>query len=90
APSDMLPQLTKRSRGRQVPTVPSVVEDAAGRSRSYICKVNGCGKCFQRGEHLKRHIRSIHTNEKPYKCNHPGCGKDFSRRDNLFQHTSIH
>ena len=35
-----------------------------GRTRSYVCRVNGCGKCFQRGEHLKRHIRSIHTNEK--------------------------
>ena len=101
APPNMIPQLTKRSRGRQVPTVrltatsngadnedenddvndevtfirsrrrgaasgrkANGVEDAAGRSRSYVCKVNGCGKCFQRGEHLKRHIRSIHTNEK--------------------------
>lgn len=35
-----------------------------GRTRSYVCRVNGCGKCFQRGEHLKRHIRSIHTNDK--------------------------
>jgi hypothetical protein len=35
-----------------------------GRTRAYVCRVNGCGKCFQRGEHLKRHIRSIHTNEK--------------------------
>ena len=29
-----------------------------------MCKVNGCNKCFARGEHLKRHVRSIHTNEK--------------------------
>lgn len=29
-----------------------------------MCEVNGCGKCFARGEHLKRHVRSIHTNEK--------------------------
>lgn len=35
-----------------------------GRTRAYVCRVNGCGKCFQRGEHLKRHIRSIHTNDK--------------------------
>lgn len=26
--------------------------------------VPGCGKCFKRSEHLKRHVRSIHTNEK--------------------------
>ena len=32
--------------------------------RGYRCKVPGCNKCFQRGEHLKRHVRSIHTNEK--------------------------
>ncbi|KAG6897699.1 hypothetical protein C0992_012168 [Termitomyces sp. T32_za158] len=37
-----------------------------GRSggRSFVCAVEGCGKCFIRGEHLKRHIRSIHTNDK--------------------------
>jgi len=29
-----------------------------------VCTVDGCGKCFHRGEHLKRHIRSIHTHEK--------------------------
>jgi uncharacterized Zn-finger protein len=32
--------------------------------RPYKCTVDDCGKCFIRGEHLKRHIRSIHTNEK--------------------------
>jgi uncharacterized Zn-finger protein len=29
-----------------------------------VCQIDGCGKCFARGEHLKRHVRSIHTNEK--------------------------
>jgi uncharacterized Zn-finger protein len=32
--------------------------------RMYLCEVDGCGKCFARGEHLKRHVRSIHTYEK--------------------------
>lgn len=32
--------------------------------RSYVCKVEGCGKAFKRGEHLKRHVRSLHTHEK--------------------------
>jgi hypothetical protein len=32
--------------------------------RTYTCRVQGCGKCFARGEHLKRHVRSIHTYEK--------------------------
>ena len=32
--------------------------------RTYVCVVSGCGKCFVRGEHLKRHVRSIHTHDK--------------------------
>lgn len=84
APPVPVPNLTKKSRGRRVPTASSVlVEDQAekvspvhlppqptcltGESqarRTYTCEVNGCGKCFARGEHLKRHVRSIHTNEK--------------------------
>ncbi|KAF9015931.1 hypothetical protein BDZ89DRAFT_898243, partial [Hymenopellis radicata] len=93
-----VPNLTKKSRGRRVPTVNSVdtrrVTDAdygAGKgARIHTCKVPGCGKCFARGEHLKRHVRSIHTYEKPHKCPYPGCGKDFSRHDNLGQHMRVH
>ena len=62
-----VPNLTKKSRGRRVPTHPGVVvasDGVARRTRGYTCRVPGCGKCFARGEHLKRHIRSIHTNEK--------------------------
>lgn len=60
-----VPNLTKKSRGRRVPTTaaPDLTGDSRG-GRLYICKVDGCGKCFFRGEHLKRHIRSIHTHEK--------------------------
>ncbi|CAE6387143.1 unnamed protein product [Rhizoctonia solani] len=65
--------LTKKSRGRRVPTA-----------------VDGCGKCFHRGEHLKRHIRSIHTNERPHSCPEPDCLKTFSRHDNLIQHMKTH
>jgi hypothetical protein len=32
--------------------------------RTFVCEVPGCGKCFVRGEHLKRHVRSIHTHDK--------------------------
>jgi uncharacterized Zn-finger protein len=70
--------LTKKSRGRRVPTMSSLEDirsaaSGAGRKRQsmggknarmYLCEVEGCGKCFARGEHLKRHVRSIHTYEK--------------------------
>ncbi|KAL0575786.1 hypothetical protein V5O48_006183 [Marasmius crinis-equi] len=113
-----VPNLTKKSRGRRVPTVyssSSSSNNTSGASafpsssardnltdvdgflrpedkgaRIHMCKVPGCGKCFARGEHLKRHVRSIHTWEKPHKCPYPGCGKDFSRHDNLGQHMRVH
>jgi hypothetical protein len=61
-----VPNLTKKSRGRRVPTASSVTLHGGveKNTRTYMCLVEGCGKCFARGEHLKRHVRSIHTNEK--------------------------
>ena len=66
-----IPNLTKKSRGRKVPTslngepVHAASRDKTKKGvRNYTCHVDGCGKCFVRGEHLKRHIRSIHTDEK--------------------------
>jgi hypothetical protein len=61
-----VPNLTKKSRGRRVPTqeVSEPQKTESKDKRMYVCKVEGCGKCFHRGEHLKRHIRSIHTHEK--------------------------
>ncbi|CAE6476009.1 unnamed protein product [Rhizoctonia solani] len=92
--------LTKKSRGRRVPTAVSNVSDGdvvfqAGKdgdkmTRMFACTVDGCGKCFHRGEHLKRHIRSIHTNERPHSCPEPDCLKTFSRHDNLIQHMKTH
>jgi hypothetical protein len=61
-----VPNLTKKSRGRRVPTAPVfMVQGGVQKNmRMYRCNVEGCYKCFARGEHLKRHVRSIHTNEK--------------------------
>lgn len=49
---------TPRSRGRRVSNIPGC------NSRMFTCKADSCGKVFKRSEHLKRHIRSIHTLEK--------------------------
>ncbi|ORZ15708.1 hypothetical protein BCR42DRAFT_328423 [Absidia repens] len=75
---------TPRSRGRRVSNIPS------SGARMFVCKVDGCGKVFKRSEHLKRHIRSIHTLEKPFECPYQNCNKRFSRSDNLNQHIRIH
>jgi hypothetical protein len=48
-----------RSRGRRVSSSPTL-----GCSKMFTCKQDDCGKVFKRSEHLKRHIRSIHTLEK--------------------------
>ncbi|KAK3847263.1 MAG: hypothetical protein J3R72DRAFT_188646 [Linnemannia gamsii] len=33
-------------------------------SRVFNCNIDDCGKLFKRSEHLKRHVRSVHTLEK--------------------------
>jgi hypothetical protein len=38
--------------------------EAELRSRPFVCTVERCGKAYIRAEHLKRHVRSIHTNDK--------------------------
>jgi hypothetical protein len=62
------------------------VTEADLKARPFVCTVEGCGKAYIRAEHLKRHVRSIHTNDKPYECQYEGCGREFSRYDNLCQH----
>jgi hypothetical protein len=32
--------------------------------RSHVCLVEGCGKCFRRREHLKRHTASLHSEQR--------------------------
>ncbi|ODA82889.1 hypothetical protein RJ55_01398 [Drechmeria coniospora] len=73
-----LPAPTNR-RGRKQ----SLTEDP---SKTFVCEL--CNRRFRRQEHLKRHYRSLHTQEKPFECH--DCGKKFSRSDNLAQHARTH
>ena len=74
-----VPHLIKKSRGRKVPYVAKEVTSQSDKNssssskrvregeqwkRMFVCEVPGCGKCFVRGEQLKRHVRSIHTHDK--------------------------
>ncbi|KAF5134235.1 C2H2 finger domain transcription factor sebA [Metarhizium anisopliae] len=77
-PSAPMPAPTNR-RGRKQ----SLTEDP---SKTFVCDL--CNRRFRRQEHLKRHYRSLHTQEKPFECNE--CGKKFSRSDNLAQHARTH
>ncbi|KNG52795.1 c2h2 type conidiation transcription factor [Stemphylium lycopersici] len=54
-------------------------------------KANGiCRKRFTRPEHLRRHMKTVHTDEKDYVCLVPDCERRFSRRDNLDHHYWTH
>ncbi|TVY41627.1 C2H2 finger domain transcription factor, partial [Lachnellula subtilissima] len=61
----------------------SLTEDP---SKTFVCEI--CNRRFRRQEHLKRHYRSLHTEDKPFECHE--CGKKFSRSDNLAQHARTH
>lgn len=61
----------------------SLTEDP---SKTFVCEI--CNRRFRRQEHLKRHYRSLHTEDKPFECHE--CGKKFSRSDNLSQHARTH
>lgn len=78
APATALPAPANR-RGRKQ----SLTEDP---SKTFVCDL--CHRRFRRQEHLKRHYRSLHTQDKPFECNE--CGKKFSRSDNLAQHARTH
>jgi hypothetical protein len=66
--------------------------------RHYICgriEYSGsierhCDRGFQRYEHLRRHIKTVHGNERNYPCKVPQCRKAFTRGDNLKDHYWTH
>ncbi|KAF9404388.1 hypothetical protein BGZ94_004213 [Podila epigama] len=86
-----VPQLNQR-RGSEVSPVKSRLRRASSSPDGavFTCTFDDCGKLFKRSEHLKRHVRSLHTQERPYICPAPDCPKRFSRSDNLNQHLRVH
>lgn len=72
-----LPTSQKR-RGRKQ----SLTEDSCKR---FVCEL--CDSRFRRQEHLKRHYRCLHTQDKPFECKK--CDKKFSRSDNLAHHYAV-
>lgn len=63
-PPVVVPDLVKRSRGRKVPSSRAQAGTQSEVPRPFVCEVERCGASFTRREHLKRHSRSLHTNEK--------------------------
>lgn len=69
-------------------TTPLIPEDPTIEEEEKPFKCDGCTKAFRRSEHLKRHVRSVHSNVRPFPCKF--CEKKFSRSDNLAQHLRTH
>jgi hypothetical protein len=54
----------KRGRGRDAPAMVGGPYDEVSTERCFICQIPGCARGFLRLEHLRRHVRSIHTDDK--------------------------
>jgi hypothetical protein len=67
-------------------------------ARNYVCPRFGqpdsegrpCTKGFVRPEHLRRHVRTVHSKYRPFHCKVPNCEKKFSRGDNMRDHYWTH
>ncbi|XP_075258229.1 uncharacterized protein LOC142350303 isoform X2 [Convolutriloba macropyga] len=88
---DHQPKFVRRKRNPNQPQAPlglSRRERSEGRrckGEKFACEV--CGKSFNRGDHLRRHM-VVHTKEKSFQCK--TCGKSFSQKSSLSTHEKIH
>lgn len=71
---------------RKRKSIATIDQNNYDKNKPFNCK--DCEKAFRRSEHLKRHIRSVHSAERPFACMF--CEKKFSRSDNLSQHLKTH
>ncbi|KAK4239032.1 hypothetical protein C8A03DRAFT_14543 [Achaetomium macrosporum] len=83
-------QIKKERRLRSLETEGgSMAMGSVEPSNRYYCPEVGCNKGpYQRKEHLKRHIDSIHNKRKVFKCKF--CTHRSNRSDNLQQHLKLH
>lgn len=83
----------RRTRGRQAPVSPDGKavkyrsKNGELKDRPFICPVAACAVTFSRNEHLKRHIKCVHTDDEGWVCQYgESCMKTFTRKDNYRQH----
>jgi hypothetical protein len=100
---DIIYKSTSQSRGkkpqRKMRATPSSCDEADIRSmhcsptKRIQCPIEmlggECGQSFARVEHLRRHIKSVHSGFS-VSCKVPRCTKSFSRSDNLYDHYCTH
>ncbi|KAJ3327955.1 PR domain zinc finger protein 13 [Blyttiomyces sp. JEL0837] len=55
--------------------------------RNHVCEF--CSTPFARVHDLRRHIRCLHSYEKPYVCSFDGCDEAFPRADALSRHMKV-
>ena len=54
----------------------------------FRCPFPNCHRTYERQDHLSRHVKSLHENERAHKC--ADCGKGFNRADLLNRHRAAH
>ena len=55
-----------------------------------FCQEIGCGKKFLSEYNLRKHMRTVHSDERPFSCEWPGCESAFKTREGLNCHMASH
>ena len=83
AASPQAPQARKTPR-----VLPSEQGTVFAALRRHECLYSGCGKKFNRHEHLKKHIEAVHHKKKEFRCR--VCPKAFTTGSALAVHMRVH